>query len=109
MRLYERLLAMNEFKTQILMTIHQIPLGKISTYGDIASFSGFPGYARQVGQLLKKLPNGSTLPWHRVINSKGEIALSGDDYISQREKLEQEGIVFNQSGKVNLKRYRWQR
>lgn len=99
---------MNDFDMQIFAVIHQIPYGKVSTYGDIAHFGGFKGYARQVGRLLKNLPEGSTLPWHRVINGKGEISLKGENYQRQREKLEVEGVIFNQQGRISLKRYRWQ-
>ncbi len=99
---------MDDFKLQIFAVIHQIPHGKVSTYGDIAHFAGFKGYARQVGHILKNLPKGSNLPWHRVINSKGELSLIGERYAIQRELLEEEGVVFNQRGKIALKQFRWQ-
>ena len=44
---------MDQFLAQIFAVIHQIPYGKVTTYGDIARFSGFPGYARHVGSYLK--------------------------------------------------------
>jgi len=69
------------------------------------------GKARLVGYALFQvdLPT-SDIPWHRVINAKGEISYSplrrGADYL-QRSILEQEGIEFNPEGKVNLRAYRW--
>ncbi|RWX53420.1 MGMT family protein [Photobacterium chitinilyticum] len=98
---------MDDFASQIYSQVHQIPHGKVATYGDIAKFAGFPGYARQVGRLMATLPEGSKLPWHRVINAKGMISLSGNDLHRQRERLLQEGIEIAESGKLKLARYRW--
>ncbi|EAS64052.1 MGMT family protein [Photobacterium angustum] len=98
---------MDDFSQQIYSQVYQIPIGKISTYGDIAKFSGFPGYARQVGRLLSNLPQGSTLPWHRVINSKGSISLCGDGRARQIEALRNEGVIVTEQGRVSLKAYRW--
>ena len=60
---------------QIYQTVQQIPYGKVATYGQIARLAGFPGYARQVGYALHATPAGIEIPWHRVINAKGEISL----------------------------------
>jgi methylated-DNA-protein-cysteine methyltransferase-like protein len=47
------------------------------------------------------------VPWQRVINSQGEISpRPGAE--RQRELLEQEGVVFNERGRVDLKRFGWQ-
>jgi methylated-DNA-protein-cysteine methyltransferase-like protein len=98
---------MDDFASQIYSQVHQIPHGKVATYGDIAKFAGYPGYARQVGRLMATLPEGSKLPWHRVINAKGMISLSGNDLQRQRERLLQEGIEVAESGKLRLAKYRW--
>ncbi|PSU28534.1 MGMT family protein [Photobacterium lutimaris] len=98
---------MDDFSAQIYSQVHQIPYGKVTTYGDIAKFAGFPGYARQVGRLMATLPEGSTLPWHRVVNAKGEISLKGDDLQRQRRKLIDEGIEVGETGRLKLKQYRW--
>ncbi len=99
---------MDQFLMQIFAVIHQIPYGQVSTYGQVAQLAGYPGYARHVGKALGNLPKGSKLPWHRVINSKGEISLKGTAYDRQKGKLEDEGIVVNLAGKVRLKDYQWQ-
>jgi methylated-DNA-protein-cysteine methyltransferase-like protein len=101
------MMTMNEFLTQIFTVIHQIPYGKVSTYGEIAKMAGFPGYARHVGKALGQLPNDSQLPWYRVVNSKGSISLQADDMARQRQRLINEGVVVNEHGKLNLSRYRW--
>ncbi|PWI34241.1 hypothetical protein DI392_03750 [Vibrio albus] len=98
---------MEQFLLQIFSVIHQIPIGKVTTYGDVAKMSGFPGYARQVGKALSQLPDGSRLPWYRVINSKGKLSLQGENMLRQKEKLEKEGVEVSENGKINLKKYRW--
>ncbi|MCL9776097.1 MGMT family protein [Vibrio methylphosphonaticus] len=99
---------MEQFRTQIFAVIHQIPHGTVTTYGQIAKMAGYPGYARHVGKALSDLPKSSTLPWHRVINGKGEISLTGERFSVQRAKLLEEGIIFTASGKVSLRTYGWQ-
>ena len=98
---------MDDFAGQIYAQVHQIPTGKVSTYGDIAKYAGFPGYARQVGRLMATLPEGTKLPWHRVINAKGMISLTGSDMARQRERLRQEGVDVSERGKIKLAAYRW--
>lgn len=58
--------------------------------------AGLPGYARYVGTVLKKLPSGSRLPWHRVINASGRISFpqGSEQYQRQKQLLEAEGVVF---------------
>ncbi|WP_261817031.1 MGMT family protein [Vibrio gallicus] len=99
---------MHHFKLNVFAIVHQIPLGMVSTYGDIAKFSGYPGYARQVGHILSNLPEDTSLPWHRVINSKGEISLKGESLQRQKSRLIEEGVEFNSAGKVKLRQLRWQ-
>jgi len=99
---------MDQFLSQIFAVIHQIPQGKVTTYGDVARFAGFPGYARHVGKALGNLPKGSKLPWFRVINSKGELSLVGENFERQKSALEKEGIEVSEKGKVKLRIYKWQ-
>lgn len=99
---------MDQFLAQIFAVIHQIPHGKVSTYGEIARMAGYPGYARHVGKALGNLPKDSKLPWFRVINSKGEISLIGPDWERQRERLVAEGIAVSAEGRMSLKKYKWQ-
>ncbi|OAN18552.1 hypothetical protein A3K86_06600 [Photobacterium jeanii] len=98
---------MDDFASQIYSVVYQIPHGKVATYGDIAQMAGFPRYARQVGKLMASLPKDTQLPWHRVINAKGCISLTGEGLIRQRERLQAEGIEISEAGKLSLRRYRW--
>ena len=83
-------------------------MGKVATYGQIASLVDASG-ARQVGYALSSTPDAIDIPWHRVINAKGEISLraDGDCDSEQRQRLMVEGVVPNKNGKINLSTYRW--
>ncbi len=92
--------------SRIYAQIRRIPRGRIATYGQIASLAG---HARQVGYALSALPDGSTVPWHRVINARGEVSLrtEPDCDDGQRRLLESEGVAFGPQGRVALSRFRW--
>ncbi|MEX0268297.1 MGMT family protein [Leptolyngbyaceae cyanobacterium UHCC 1019] len=94
----------------IYAIVRQIPVGKVATYGQVADLAHMPGRARLVGYALFRVAPNSDIPWHRVINAKGEISESperyGSDYL-QRSLLEAEGIQFTPHGKISLQDYRW--
>ncbi|KAM3095694.1 MGMT family protein [Phormidesmis sp. 146-35] len=96
---------------RIYTIVRQIPYGQVATYGQVAQLANLAGRARLVGYALFRVDTQSDIPWHRVINAKGEISESpfrnGGDYL-QRSLLESEGVQFNQSGKVNFNHCRWQ-
>ncbi len=73
-----------------------IPRGRVASYGQVARLAGMPRHARLVGRTLSNLPNGSRLPWHRVVNAGLRIARRGDDraMLEQRRRLEREGVEF---------------
>ena len=93
---------------QIHEIIRLIPHGKVATYGQIAEIVG-GCTARMVGYAASTIPVDSEIPWQRVINYKGKISNRSRVYgeLLQQELLEGEGIQFDQSGKTNLKHYRW--
>lgn len=84
----------------------------MATYGQIAELAGFPRHARQVGYALAALreQENPDVPWHRVINARGEISSRFDDGSEeyQRILLEEEGVVFDDGGRVSLARFQWQ-
>lgn len=85
-----------------------IPSGRVATYGQIAAFEG-TCTARMVGYAMASVPSGSDVPWHRVINGRGSISFSpgSDGYQLQRAMLESEGVVFDERGRVDLRRFGW--
>ena len=102
-----------ELYERVWATVKRIPRGRVATYGQIAALAGMPRHARQAGYALAATPANKKIPWHRVINAQGKISLrlkhweSGSDDL-QRILLEAEGVLFDSTGKVDLKRFRWQ-
>lgn len=94
---------------RIYDTVRRIPRGRVATYGQVAALAGLAGHARQVGYALHALPDGSTVPWQRVINARGEISLRRvpGAGLTQRMLLEKEGVRFDARGRIALARYRW--
>ncbi len=94
---------MNIFTERVIRIIQGIPAGHVMTYGQVAAAAGSPRGARQVVRVLHSMSEKYNLPWHRIINAKGEISFTGGD---QRELLEMEGVHLK-NGKVELSVYRW--
>lgn len=95
---------------RIYAAVRKIPAGRVATYGQVALEAGLPGRARQVGYALAALPQGTDVPWHRVVNARGGISRrsAGPAFEQiQRLLLEDEGIAFGPGGLVDLYRYGW--
>ncbi len=93
---------------RIFALVLACPEGRVTTYGALAKAVGYPRGARMVGWIMNETPQG--VPAQRVINSKGELsgswAFGSPDLM--RQLLENEGIVFSENGRVDLKRYGWE-
>jgi methylated-DNA-protein-cysteine methyltransferase-like protein len=91
--------------------VERIPPGKVATYGLVAALAGRPRNARQVGYALAALPDGSDVPWQRVVNAAGRVSLRGAGDLGhsgfQRHLLEEEGVVFGLDGRIDFARYLW--
>ncbi|MGN7764619.1 MGMT family protein [Paenibacillus sp. 22594] len=99
---------MTPFTQKVIAVIRSIPEGYVMTYGGIARAAGSPRGARQVVRILHSMSRKYKLPWHRVVNVKGEIALTDDESGSlQRLYLLGEGIVFDAKGAIDLQRYQY--
>ena len=102
--------AAASFDQQVYAAVARIPPGQLATYGQIAELLGAYGAARQVGWALRRLPLPSAIPWHRVVNARGQISFTpsreGSDWI-QRELLLAEGIPVDAAGRLPLACHRW--
>ena len=95
---------------RVWQLVARIPRAQLATYGQVAELLGAWGRARQVGWALRRLPLPSAIPWHRVVNARGCIAITpsreGSDWI-QRDLLLAEGIPVDAQGRLPLARFRW--
>jgi methylated-DNA-protein-cysteine methyltransferase-like protein len=94
---------------KIYEVVRRIPRGRVATYGQVAELAGLEGHARQAGYALHALPAKSNVPWHRVINARGEISLrrGSDASELQRLLLLAEGVQFDDQGRISLALFRW--
>lgn len=93
-------------KLRIYEVVQAVPLGSVSTYGDIAAIVGGGIDAWTIGQALNQVPkhHDQHIPWQRIVNAQGGISTKG---LLQRSLLEDEGVTFNAQGKIDLRRFRW--
>ena len=88
--------------------ILRIPPGTVASYGQIADMAGNPRAARQVVRVLHSRSHSHRLPWHRVINSKGQISLpEGGGREEQSALLAAEGVEVDVRGRISLSRHGW--
>lgn len=93
----------------IYNVVRRIPRGRVATYGQVASLAGLSGHARQVGYALNALPDGTVVPWHRVVNAAGRIstrATPGGELVQQL-LLAKEGVRLDARGRIPLERVGW--
>lgn len=96
------------FTERVIRIIKAIPEGYVMTYGQVAAEAGSPRGARQVVRILHSLSSAHQLPWHRVVNAKGEVALQEDESrMEQITRLESEGVEINRHGKIELYIYQY--
>ena len=99
---------MENFTELAIAAIKRIPRGRVATYGQLAAMAGNPRGARQIVRILNIYSEKKKLPWHRVINREGRIALPpGRGRELQRQLLEDEGVVFDRQDRTDLTRFQW--
>jgi methylated-DNA-protein-cysteine methyltransferase-like protein len=105
------------FQAHVYAVVESIPAGRVMTYGQVAALIPPPpgvdlrGYervkARWVGYAMAECPED--VPWHRVVNSRGRISLRpGEGAEVQRLLLTDEGVVFDEAGRIDLVCLAWE-
>ncbi|AZB44116.1 MGMT family protein [Bacillus sp. FJAT-42376] len=99
---------MEPFTERVIHILRNIPEGKVMTYGQIAFAAGSPRAARQVVRILHSMSRKHNLPWHRVINSKGELSIKDEHVLERQQKaLTMEGVIINDGKKIDLEKYQY--
>ncbi len=96
------------FKDKVIRIVKQIPYGKVTTYGTVATLAGLPRGARLIAGIMNAYGEDS-LPWQRVINRHGFISIKNFDHPKAEQKaiLESEGIEVSQDFMIDLDKYGW--
>lgn len=104
----EELSPAASFYRRVYALVALIPVGEVTTYGDLARALDWPRHARLVGHALARCPPDVEIPAHRVVNVRGEPSRAwGDGHPEeQRALLRAEGVAFTPDGRVNLRRHR---
>ena len=97
------------FREAVCQAVAQVPRGMLATYGQIAWMAGYPRRPRQVGMVLKGLPQGTGLPWHRIVNARGYVPSRGRWWgaMLQIQRLREEGVEVDDAGNLDLGRFGW--
>jgi methylated-DNA-protein-cysteine methyltransferase-like protein len=93
------------FFERVYQVVRMIPKGQVATYGQVAAIVSHRGAARTVGWALHGLTEESDVPWHRVINARGQISL--DPGTRQISLLRNEGVEVNAKGQIDMRRFQW--
>jgi methylated-DNA-protein-cysteine methyltransferase-like protein len=104
-----------EYFSRVWSLVREVPSGRVISYGQVAALLDPPDGlqaednriygARWVGQAMRNCP--PDVPWQRVLNAQGKISLPGEGGAHQRELLEEEGVVFDERERVDLRIYGW--
>jgi methylated-DNA-protein-cysteine methyltransferase related protein len=97
------------FAARVAAAVRSVPAGRVASYGGVAAAAGRPAAARAVGRALARLPDGSDVPWWRVVSWRGEITMprSGHAAPLQRVLLTGEGVVFDTAGRADMAACGW--
>jgi methylated-DNA-protein-cysteine methyltransferase-like protein len=100
---------MGDRNSRVYAVVRRIPRGRVASYGQVAAWAGLGRQARQVGYALHALPQGSDVPWHRVVNAQGRVSprSTHGPEVEQRIRLELEGVRFDAAGRVAMAQFRW--
>lgn len=96
------------FTRRVISVLRSVPPGRVTCYRDVAAMAGNPQGARQVSRIIHSLSRKLGLPWHRVVNAEGVIAIREPEGRElQQDLLEAEGVEFRKPGQTDWQEFRW--
>jgi methylated-DNA-protein-cysteine methyltransferase related protein len=95
------------FYNDVYALVRRVPVGRVTTYGAIALALGHPNGARQVGWAMAVV-DLDDVPAHRVVNAAGGLSGSRGGVELRRALLLDEGVEFDDQGRVRMDRYFWE-
>ena len=97
---------MNNYDELIYDYVRLVPLGSVTTFGEIVRVVGNSVQTANVVSALRKVQDITYIPAHRVVTSTGQMSKSFTDggKRGQKKYLKQEGVIVK-NNKVNLNKY----
>lgn len=99
----------NGFFERVYQVAKQIPYGRVTSYGAIATYLGMAKSARMVGWAMNASHGREDVPAHRVVNRNG--ILTGKHHFEgtnlMQQLLENEGITIKNNQIQNFKTIFW--
>jgi O-6-methylguanine DNA methyltransferase len=96
---------MTPFERKVLTIVSRIPVGRVTTYGDVAKLAGKPRAARAVGNIMQQATRPG-LPYHRVIGAGGRLG-GYSSLALKRSMLAAEGLTVTPARVVGFAKIRW--
>ena len=96
----------SDFRSRVLAVVRRIPVGRVTTYGDVAALAGVPGAARAVGTVMRDCKD-PRVPCHRVIAAGGGLGGYGRFLSVKRELLRAEGLEVGVARVRRFEQVRW--
>jgi methylated-DNA-protein-cysteine methyltransferase-like protein len=97
------------FFDRVYAVAKQIPYGRVTSYGAIATYLGTAKSARMVGWAMNASHGNDEIPAHRVVNRKG--LLTGKHHFDgtnlMQQLLESEGIIVIKNQIQNFEKVFW--
>ena len=87
---------LTDFESAVVTVLVETVPGDVMSYGEVAAEAGYPGAARAVGNVLKRVDD---LPWWRVVTAAGRLIPHHP--VEQARRLAAEGVP-TADGKVML-------
>ena len=99
----------DNFFEKVYEVVRQIPYGKVTSYGAIATYLGAARSARMVGWAMNSAGKDGTIPAHRVVNKQG--LLTGKHHFQgtnlMQQLLENEGVKIMDNKILNFDEIFW--
>lgn len=93
------------FTRRVYAVVRRVPVGRVTTYGEVARIAGRPGAARAVGNLMQRA-TAPGLPYHRVIAAGGRLGGYGMPGL-KRSLLAAEGLTVTSNRVKHFDKVRW--
>jgi methylated-DNA-protein-cysteine methyltransferase related protein len=98
-----------QLSARVYALVRACPPGRVTTYGALGATVGFPRGARMVGWIMNETAGHQGVPAQRVVSKDGTLtggwAFGGKEQM--RALLENEGVTFDEKGRVNMRRHAW--